>query len=138
MNLRFWITGVVLFVVTMLLGLLIHGTLLKPDYDQLQGIMRTDTDAMAYFPYMLLAHAALAFGISWIYQQGVRPGISWLAQGIRFGVALSFVTTIPMYLIYYAVQPLPAGLVGKQIVFDVIGNIIVGIVAAFINKPAAD
>jgi hypothetical protein len=138
MNTRFWITGVALFVVTMALGFLIHETLLHADYAQLPGIMRTQADAMAHFPYLLLAHVAFAFGVAWIYQQGVRPGVSWLVQGIRFGVALSFITCIYMYLIYYAVEPLPEALVAKQIIYEVIGNLIVGIVAAFINKPAAE
>jgi len=138
MNVRFWITGVVLFVVMMALGFLIHGTLLHADYAALPNIMRSEADAMAHFPYLLLAHVALAFGIAWIYQQGVKPGVPWVTQGLRFGIALAFVTAIPMYLIYYAVEQLPAGLVGKQIVFDFVGNIIVGLVAAFINKSAAE
>jgi hypothetical protein len=135
MNTRFWITGVVLFVVTMAIGFVIHGTLLHAEYQALP-IFRREADGMNYFPYMLLGHVALVFGIAWIYQQGVKAGVSWITQGLRFGIALSFVTTIPMYLIYYAVQPMPPALVGKQIVFDFIGNIIVGFVAAFINKPA--
>lgn len=138
MNARFWITGVVLFVVTMVLGFLIHGTLLKPEYDQLPNIMRSDADAMAHFPYLLLAHLIFAFGVAWIYQQGVKPGVSWLTQGVRFGIALSLVTCIFMYIIYFAVEKLPAGLVVKQLIFDFIATIIVGIVAAFINKPAAE
>ena len=43
-------------------------------------------------------------------------------------------TVIPMYLIYFAVQPMPAGLVVKQIVFGTIGMVIMGIVAAWINQ----
>jgi len=138
MNTRFWITGVALFVLTMALGFLIHETLLHADYAALPNLMRTPADAMAHFPYLLLAHAFFAFGVAWIYQQGVKPGVPWLTQGIRFGVALSFVTCIYMYLVYYAVEPMPASLVAKQIIFEFIGNILVGLVAAFINKPAAE
>ena len=136
MNMRFWITGVVLFVVTMACGFVVHGMVLKAEYEALPNMFRPESEQMQYFPYMLLGHVVLAFGIAWIYQQGVKPGVSWATQGIRFGIALSFVTAIPMYLIYYAVQKMPSGLVGKQIVFDFACNIIVGLVAAFINKPA--
>ncbi len=138
MNIRFWITVVVVFVLTMVIGFVVHGTLLKPEYDQLPGIMRGDADAMAHFPYLLLAHVFFALGVAWIYRQGVKPGVAWLTQGIRFGIALSLVTCIYMYTIYYAVQPTPPGLAVKQIVFEFIGNIIVGIVVAFINKPATE
>ncbi len=42
--------------------------------------------------------------------------------------------TIPTYLIYYAVQPMPGMVVAKQIVFDSIGMVLLGIVAAWINQ----
>jgi hypothetical protein len=137
MNAKFWITGVVLFVVTMAIGFLVHGTLLHPEYEALPSIMRNGPDAMAHFPYLLLAHVFFSFGVAWIYQQGVKPGVSWVTQGIRFGIALAFVTPVYMYLVYYSVEPMPGMLVAKQIIFDAIGCIIVGLVAAFINKPAA-
>ncbi len=41
---------------------------------------------------------------------------------------------IPIYLIHYAVQPMPGMLVAKQIVFDAIGMLLLGIVAAWINQ----
>jgi hypothetical protein len=44
--------------------------------------------------------------------------------------------TIPIYLIYYAVQPMPGAVVAKQIVFDVVAVLIMGIVVAWINRPA--
>jgi len=44
-------------------------------------------------------------------------------------------TTIPLYLIYYAVQPIPGAVVVKQIVLDVIAVVILGIVVAWLNQP---
>ena len=44
--------------------------------------------------------------------------------------------TIPMYLIYYAVQPWPGAVVVKQIVYDVIGVLVMGVVVAAINREA--
>jgi len=82
---------------------------------------------------MILAHVFMGAGMTWIYRQG-REARPWLAQGIRFGLAVSVLMVIPTYLIYFAVQPMPAGLVAKQIVYDVIGTVVMGIVAAWINK----
>jgi hypothetical protein len=39
-----------------------------------------------------------------------------------------------MYMIYYVVQPMPGDLVVKQIVFDTVLNVILGIVAAFMYR----
>jgi hypothetical protein len=58
----------------------------------------------------------------------------WLQQGIRFGIAVALLATIPTYMIYYAVQPMPHDLVHQQIIYDSIAMVIVGIAAAFVNK----
>ena len=53
---------------------------------------------------------------------------------MRFGLAIAVLATIPGYLIYFAVQPLPMSLVVKQIVFDTVAMVILGIVAAAVNR----
>jgi hypothetical protein len=42
---------------------------------------------------------------------------------------------VPTYLIYFAEQPLPGALVGKQIVLDAIGLMVFGIVVAWLYRP---
>ena len=137
MNKQFVLSVVVLFVVTMLLGMLVHGMLLHGDYDKLAGkVYRTPGDAEGHFLYMILAHVSMAVGITWVYRQG-RTAAPWLGQGVRFGLALWVLMSIPMYLIYFAVLPLPSDMVAKQVAFDLIGNVVVGIVAAFMNRGGA-
>ena len=133
MNKRFVLSVVAVFVVSMLLGMVIHGMLLHDDYTRMQALFRTPADAQAYFPYMLAAHLVMAVGFTWIYRQG-RDARPWLGQGVRFGLALAVLVTVPTYLIYYAVQPMPSDVVAKQIVFDSIGMVILGIVAAAVNR----
>ena len=133
MNKKFFISVVVIFVLSMGLGFLVHGVLLNQAYTQLQGLFRTPQDAAAYFPFMLLAHVLIAFGFVWIYQRG-KENKPFLAQGIRFGLAVAVLMTIPMYLIYYAVQPMPSTLVYKQIVFDTLGILLMGVVVAWLNR----
>jgi hypothetical protein len=55
-------------------------------------------------------------------------------QGVRFGLAVAVLTTIPKYLIYFAVQPMPGNIVVKQIVFDTIAMVIMGVACAWINQ----
>jgi len=134
MNKRFVISVVVLFVASMLFGFVVHGLLLAPDYTKLQGtVFRTATDSEAHFPYMLVAHVFMAVGFTWIYRAG-RDSRPWLGQGVRFGIAVAVLTTIPTYLIYFAVQPLPSDLVAKQVVFDCVAMILMGIIAAAVNR----
>jgi hypothetical protein len=134
MDKKFWISGIAALVVTMVLGGLVHGFLLMADYKALGSHMRSEDDQMAHFPYMILAHVFMGFAAAWVYRQGVKPDVPWLSQGVRFGIAIAALMTVPMFLIYYAVQPLPGMLVVKQIIFDTVCWLITGIVLAFINK----
>jgi hypothetical protein len=136
MNKSFFIAWIVLFVVWMAGSFVVHGVLLHEDYLKLANLFRSEAESQAYFPWMILAHVLLSGAFVWIYARGneVKP---WLAQGIRFGVAVALLTIVPTYLIYYVVQPMPALLVVKQIVFDCILMLILGSVAAFIYRTGA-
>ena len=133
MGKRFFISWIVIFVLWMLGSFLVHGFLLHADYAALPNLMRAEADSQKYFPLMILAHVILSGAFAWIYARGVEPK-PWLPQGVRFGVAIALLTIVPTYLIYYVVQPLPGALVAKQIVFDGILIIILGIVAAYLYR----
>ena len=133
MDKRFWVCGIVMFLAAMLLSGVVHAVLLKPDYLALGPMYRSDADGQAHFPWMLLAHALIGFAMTWIYRQGFVAGKSNISQGMRFGLAMALFSTIPGYLIYYAVQPLPAMLVIKQIVFSTISMLLLGVVLAYLQ-----
>jgi hypothetical protein len=131
---KFWITGIACTIFAFAAGFIVHGLILGADYKALPNLFRPEADAQGYFPFMILAHIMMGFAFAWIYLKGITPGQPWLMQGIRFGIAVAFLTVIPMFLIYYAIQPMPGETVGKQIAFDSISTIMNGVVAAFINK----
>jgi hypothetical protein len=134
MNKQFLIAWVVIFVAWFLGSYVVHGVLLHDDYARLQNLFRSESEAQAFFPLMILAHVILSGAFVWIYSRGVEAK-PWPAQGIRFGLAIAFLTVVPMYLIYYVVQPMPGATVAKQIVFDGILMLILGVVAAFVYRP---
>ena len=133
MNKKLFIAWIVLFVAWMAGDFLIHEVLLKPDYTQLARLYRPVADSQAYFPWMLLAHALSAGAFAWIYVRG-REAKPWLAQGVRYGVAVALLGVIPGYLIYYAVQPLPGTLVLKQIIFSGTLIVLLGIIVAWLYR----
>ena len=136
MNKRFLLASIVLFIAWFLGSFVVHGVLLHGDYAALPNLFRKEADAQNFFPLMILAHVFLSGAFVWIYARGVeaRP---WLGQGIRYGVAVVFLTTVPLYLIYYVVQPMPGATVVKQIVFDGILVLILGAVVAFMYRRPA-
>jgi hypothetical protein len=134
MNAKAIISVIVLFILSMGLGFVVHGTLLGDQYAQLPNLYRSMEDSQNYFGFMIAAHVLVAIGLTWIYRMGHKPDKPWLAQGVRFGLAIAVVSTIPIYLIYYAVQPAPQSLAMMQVAYDVPAVVVMGIVAALINK----
>ena len=135
MNKRFLIAWLVLFVAWFLGSFVVHGVLLHNDYMALPNLFRKESDAQNFFPLMILAHVFLSGAFVWIYARGVEAK-PWLGQGLRFAVAVIFLTTLPLYLIYFVVQPMPGATVAKQIVCDGILVLILGAIVAFMyRKP---
>ena len=82
---------------------------------------------------MILAHVILSGAFVWIYARGVESK-PWLSQGLRFGIAVALLTIVPSYLIYFVVQPMPAAVVIKQILFDGVLLLILGAIVAWLYR----
>jgi hypothetical protein len=136
MNKRFALAWLVVFIAWFFGSFVVHGVLLHDDYMAARNLFRPEAEAQKFFPLMILAHIFLAGAFVWIYQRGVEAK-PWLGQGIRFAIAVIFLTTVPLYLIYYVVQPMPGATVVKQIVFDGILIVILGAIVAFMYRRPA-
>ena len=133
MNIKKYVpTVLVVFIVANLMGFLIHAVLLKKDYLPISGYYREPGQEKMLF--ISLAYLAFAIGSVWVYAKGVEDK-SWLAQGIRFGIAMCLVLAVPSFLIAYAVQPVPGMLVLKQILFEGADKILLGIITAALYRP---
>ncbi len=135
MSKQFFIGWIVVFIAWMAGSFLVHGILLHADYAALPNLFRPEDQAQEFSHFMLLAHIIMAAAFVWIYQRGVddKP---WMTQGLRFGIAVALLTAVPSYMIYYVVQPMPGMHVIKQMVFDGSLIVILGVIAAFVCKPA--
>lgn len=133
MNKRFFFAWLAVFIAWFIGSFIVHGVLLHADYAQLSSLFRKESEAQNFLPLMLLAHVIMSGAFVWIYARGAEPK-PWLGQGIRYGVAIVLLTTVPLYLIYYVVQPMPGATVVKQIVFDGILVLILGAIAAFMYR----
>ena len=133
MTKQFWVSVGVTFVLMLGLGFLVHGFLLAGDYGQLTGLFRSEADQQRHFPFMVCAHAIAALAFVWIYVRG-KEAKPFLVQGLRYGLAMAGVMIIPKFLIYFAVEPIPHMTALKQIVFDTLAVVLMGVVVARINK----
>ena len=133
MDKKFLLSWLVILVVWFLGSFVVHGHLLRADYMQLGSLFRSDSDSQGLFPLMILAHVIMAGAFVWIYSRGIAD-TPWLGQGLRFGIAVALLSTVPVYLIYYVVQPMPGMLVVKQMIFDGILVLILGSVVAWMYR----
>jgi hypothetical protein len=127
------ISAIVMVIMALVLGYIVHGVLLHGDYLQLQSWMRPQADASRLFYLIVIAQALFGVAFAWIYEQG-REDKPWLAQGVRFGIAVAALAVVPTYLIYHVVTPVPLAVAIKQIVYDTISVLLMGIVVAWINR----
>jgi len=133
MSIRFFIAWASTFVALMAGSFVVHGVLLQEDYARLQNLFRSPEDAKHYFAFMLAAHAILAGAFVWIYRQGAADK-PFLGQGLRFGLAVACLTAIPTYMIYYVVQPMPGGVVLRQMIFESLLIMALGVLVAWFHR----
>jgi hypothetical protein len=126
------LTIIVVFVVANLTGFLIHAVLLRPDYLPIAEHYRPMGEEKMAF--IILAYLSFAIGSVWVYAKGVENK-PWLGQGIRFGIALWLILAIPSFFIAYAVQPVPMTLMVKQVLFEGVDKILIGVITAALYRP---
>jgi hypothetical protein len=126
------ISAVAMIITTWAMTFVVHGLILGPEYKSVAG-MRPEAEAHTMMPFMVLAHLAFGVAFAWIYIQG-KDDRPWLGQGLRFGVAVAFLTIVPTYLIYHVVTPVPFALAIKQIALDFLRPLLMGVIVAWINR----
>src|SRR5215471_1593617 len=88
---------IVVAVAMFALGYVGHQLVLGRAYSSIVPIMRSQADMQAHMPFALISSLCFSAAFVWIYAQGqsTKP---WLAQGLRFGVAIWAISSVPLYL----------------------------------------
>lgn len=126
------LTIIVVFVVANIAGFLIHALLLAPDYMAVKEHYRPEGQEKML--WICLAYLAFAIGSVVVYAKGVEAK-PWLGQGIRFGLLMWLVLAVPSFFIAYAVQPVPTMLMVKQVLFEGLDKIVLGVITAALYRP---
>ncbi len=126
------LTIVVVFVVANITGALVHAVLLRPDYLAVSELYRPE--GQEKMVWIILAYLSFAIGSVLVYAKGVENK-PWLGQGIRFGLLIWLALTIPSFFIAYAVQPEPLSLMAKQVLFEGVNKVLLGVITAALYRP---
>jgi hypothetical protein len=131
---RLLLTAIAVYVVGFLVAFLFHDVLLGKDYQAISALLRPEAEMK--MAYIIVGYAFWALGIAWLYGKGVEAK-PWVAQGLRFGLALACVWAVPWDLVNYATLPIPFALAMKGLAADVVNALACGLVAAAINRRPA-
>lgn len=133
MDKRFWICGIVVAAAALILGVVVHGVLLRADYQALATLYRTQDQANAQAAWVLPAYLMLGLAMTWLYRRmPAREGVD-LGRGARFGLAVALVSYVPWHLLAFVGQPLPLSLMLRQVALDLVAMVLLGMLLAWLQ-----
>jgi hypothetical protein len=133
---RFAATCAVAFVVSQILEIAVHGFVLAGDYAPFYGTLLRRMQGGGAWQGLLLpvAHLSYVIALVWVYDQIMEDGPR-ARQGLRIGFVGFAIGQVPLWLLWYAEQPWPGGLVIKQLVLELIASLILGLAIAGTARP---
>ena len=125
---------IVVAIVMFALGLIGHQLLLGHDYVSIEPIMRSKSDMQAHMPFALITCLCFSAAFVWIYSQGRSSNNPWLGQGLRFGIAVWALASVPLYLTSYVIEPWPGLFVAKLLGWEIVAVTVLGLLVAALSR----
>jgi hypothetical protein len=119
------------------LGFVGHQLLLGRDYVAIEPIMRSKADMVSHMPFAFVNALCFASAYVWLYSQ-IRRGRTWLVQGIRFGLGVWAIASLPLYLTNYVIEPWPGMFVAKILAWELLAGLILGTLTAGMARNDLD
>jgi hypothetical protein len=138
MTKKFWIGFVVVFVVVAILDSIVNMVLMMSVYRQTASLWRPEGEIMTWLVFV--CYVSFAFFFTLIYAKG-HEGKGPM-EGVRYGVYVTGLMTVPAAYMTYATMPVPYPLALQWFIYGLIENVIAGIILTLIYgkvkaRPAA-
>jgi hypothetical protein len=122
------------FVVQSIYGFVVYGMLMMNQFAQYPGVYRPGTDT-SHLPVLFAGILVGALAAAYIYAKGYE-GSSGVAEGLRFGVAMSVFVTGYVSLINWAVLNIGRSIALTMAAAAFVEFVLVGLVIGLVYKPA--
>ena len=131
---KFIISGLIIFLTSLLYNGLVHGVLLKSSYDPIRHLLREDMNQK--MPLSLLATLAISYLFvlnftKWSKGKGIKEGIVY---GIFFALLIGLFVDVNQYVMY----PLPAHIPAEWFASGIIEFVMNGIILSLIYKKVSE
>ena len=129
---RFLIPLLATFAVIFVTDMVIHGMILKPDYEASKALWRSEAAMQQCMGSMMLGQFMLALGMVLFWLRGSVEKANW-QSAFTFGLTAGLLglAYIP---IFYAVQPLPSTLCVKWVVFGLSQTLVTSVVLFLVTR----
>jgi hypothetical protein len=132
MNKRFWMAFVTCWVVSQVLGYLIHGLWLSDTYKSLADVWRPESEMQSMMWVMMLTAAVLVFAFCYIFTKGYEG--KGVMEGVRYGLWIALLCAIPQAFDGFVIYPIPLSLSVKWAAAGVVYFVVLGAIVASIYK----
>lgn len=133
---KFALAVVVIYLVLFGLDFVIHSMWLGPVYASLPDSWRPMDQMEQKMWIMWVASLLFTVMFVYVYTRGMENK-PWLGQGIRYGVLITLLASIPTVLSQYVVFRIPYTLAIKWMASGAVELILAGVIVAFICKKEA-
>jgi uncharacterized PurR-regulated membrane protein YhhQ (DUF165 family) len=130
---RFWMAGLVTYVVVQALDLVTNEVFMKSANESLKGLWRPNMMSRMWVMYVVGAVVTLLF--TYIFVKG-REG-KGIAEGVRYGIIIWLFFSVPMNVSMWVLLPIPHIIVLRWMLIGLLEMLIAGILVAVIYKPLA-
>ena len=133
MNLKRYIAAsLAVYVIYLALGFLIHGVILAPTYQSIKGVWRPDLTSKMWIEWM--DGFLISFLFTYIFTKGYEG--KGIMEGVRFGLIVGLLISIPVAYGTYMIIPIPYYLALEWFLYGTAQAMVLGVVAAAVYKPA--
>jgi hypothetical protein len=123
------------YILMLALGYVLHEILLHPDYLATQDVWRAHDVFVKKIWVMWVGQLIFVAFFVWVYTRGVENK-PWIAQGVRYGIVMTFIVVVPAACTQYAVLPIPYPLALKWMAAGGLQMVVLGLVTAFFHKQS--
>jgi hypothetical protein len=129
-NRRFAATVLAALVVVELAAVVVRGFVLDAEYEPYRGtLLRGGQGPVWQMVFLPVAHLFFVSSLVWIYSRlWLRGGV--VRRGLAIGVLGWAIGQAPLWLLWYAEQPWPDSLIGKQLAFEFASSLLIGLTVA--------
>ena len=131
-NKRFFLAVAAVFVVHEVLGFIIHQVLMAPFYQETYSLWRMPEEINLGLIYLVAVIWSLLF--TYIFTKGYEG--KGPMEGIRYGLLVGLLISVPMAFATYAVQPITLSMAMAWFVYGTIQVVSCGLAAALVYQRA--